>query len=67
MEHLNTSPNLNNGIQSFSVVQCHSIRDNVRCYLDQGYSPIPVHYQTKIPSVSDWTRPGLINASNVDQ
>jgi putative DNA primase/helicase len=67
MEHLNTSPSSNNGIQSFAVAQFHSVRDDVRHYLDQGYSPIPVRFQTKSPTVNAWTRPGLINASNVDQ
>ena len=67
MENLNTSLNSNNNIQSFAVVQLPSIQDDARYYLNRGYSPIPVQYQTKKPLIRDWTQRGLINAGNIDQ
>src|SRR5450759_3646407 len=67
MENLNTSLNSNNNIQSFAVGQLPSIQDDARHYLNRGYCPIPVQYQTKKPLIRDWTQRGLINASNIDQ
>ena len=67
MQKIYTSPTSNTNIYSINSDQVPSIQADAFHYLDQGYSPIPVKYQTKKPLLKDWNQGGLITQDNVEK